>query len=176
MAERAAVVYRTPSKPANPKRTRQSRYKLLVGLDAFELSTWDFRPAISAVVSSMVLASALAMIGTRWFLGTVAAVFVCAFTARCALVVTRTRAHVVHRVLGIQWSRIDVGAHPNVIAGLGWDWSELAVLPREPELRAKLHDGERVVMREWGLDDGFSDEDATRAVSIANEQIARLLG
>jgi hypothetical protein len=98
---------------------------------------------------------------------------IAAFTRR-ALVVTRDGARFEHRALGICWRCFPLGLAPIVKTGLGWGWSEIAVMPANPALAARLHDGERAVVADWCWDDTRADADAARIAAVVNAEIERL--
>jgi hypothetical protein len=171
------VPYREPPRPPEDLDGRFAfrSARVRIGRDRFELSMWDsawigmaigvvpFAPFLLAVLTT--LASA-AIIGSLLFLLSVA--------PRRALVVTRRDAWIEERFAGLTWRRARLGRRPDVETGIGWDWNEIAVIPSDPVLRIGLHDGERVVFAEWGLNDSRKDDDARRLAAFANAEIARL--
>lgn len=145
--------------------------------DRFELSTWD---GGFALVVGMALSAGLWMLSV-WVGATlgIASMAIGAFaiaTARQRLVVTRDDARAEWTVLGICWKRARLGRRPSVETGLGWSWSELAVLPSDERLRKGLHDDERFVLAQWDDEDTARRSAGAELAALARREIDRLHG
>lgn len=134
----------------------------------FELSALN-ESAVIIVAHGVTVALPLASIfGFPTLLVYAVIVFV-AFSTRRVLVVTPRDALFEHRVLGFVVRRRHLGLAPTV-ANLGFDWSELSIVPRDPALRRGLQDDERAVLLEWN----GPDDVGASFVALATDEIARL--
>ncbi|MEI8256544.1 MAG: hypothetical protein WCJ30_12800 [Deltaproteobacteria bacterium] len=143
-----------------------------IGADRFELSFWDLMPLVCAL--GVLVPASVWILGWRWGgLALIASLGVC-LTARVRLVVDRETSWVEHRVAGLRWRRVPCGRAPTV-DDFGYDWSEIAVVPTVPELRARLQNGlDRMVLVEWDWNQPAKDADAAVLVALTRGEIQRL--
>ena len=168
---------RTPEAPPGHGRAARIAFRSVrvsIQSERFELSVWDSAPLMLVVASLVILGPALFVAVPRWCAASllVGAMIVCA-SARYALVVSPDAAWTEHRLVVVR-RRVPLGRRPVVNAGIVWEWSEIAVTPSEPALRQGLHDDERAVLLQWGINDGSKDRDAKHLADLANVEIARL--
>jgi hypothetical protein len=147
---------------------------LRLGVDRFELGVWDREASmlglgLLAVVPQLILS--LFWLAGLWALG-IPYLYV---TARCVLVITTQGASIEHRLAGITWKSQSLGLRPRVELTGGWGWEEIAIHPRDADLRLGLVDDERAVLVDWWDDDDRTNE-AQQLVELASAQVARLHG
>lgn len=151
--------------------------RLRLGAERFELSVWDWEPMLLlGVPLAWGLIWGASELPPRILLACCTGLGFLVVQTRRVVTVTQTGAFAEHRFFGICWRRRDLGIRPTFRSGLGWNWSELAVIPADERLRKALHDEERFVLAEWDDRDERTTRDAERVTALANAETARLHG
>lgn len=93
--------------------------------------------------------------------------------ATMTLHVNRRSSWLRWRCLGICWRELELGRLPR-INDFGFDWGEIAVMPRDPAAAPKMPHQDRAVFAEWSDDDAASRADAELIMETARTHVARL--
>ena len=135
--------------------------------DRFELSALNGSAVFFAVLSSEFAVWFVGMFGVSILL-VCGVVVLATLLSRRVLVVTPDDATFELRFFGIAVKRQALGIAPEV-GDFGWDWDEVAIMPRDPALRRGLEDNERAIIVEQ------TDRETARALEmLVCAEIARL--